>query len=158
VALTQEIHDGPFETYTGHGLWAQYSGQWTYSLAGKTVVRMDLDPNLELAWQRERAGGDVSRAIAEGLPKTKLLGVPFRMEMSGFCRLPGSLPLIGDIGALWPLLAARVTRELGIELDFLPYPQSTPQGQAMRERIVREVQPVSRATMLAAARSLSYGG
>jgi hypothetical protein len=23
VALTQEIHDGPFETYTGHGIWSQ---------------------------------------------------------------------------------------------------------------------------------------
>ena len=22
--LTQEIHDGPFETYTGHGLWAAW--------------------------------------------------------------------------------------------------------------------------------------
>ena len=22
VALTQEIHDGPFEVYTGHGIWA----------------------------------------------------------------------------------------------------------------------------------------
>ena len=21
VALTQEIHDGPFECYTGHGIW-----------------------------------------------------------------------------------------------------------------------------------------
>ena len=24
VALTQEIHDGPFETYTGHGLWSAW--------------------------------------------------------------------------------------------------------------------------------------
>ena len=26
VALTQEIHDGPFETYTGHGIWADWDG------------------------------------------------------------------------------------------------------------------------------------
>jgi hypothetical protein len=154
VVLAQEIHDGPFETYTGHGLWAQWSGQWTYSLSGKTVVRMDLDPNLELAWQRERSGGLVSQAIAEGLPKTKLLGVPFRMEMSGFCRLPGSLPLIGDIGVLWPLLAVRAADLLGIELDTVSYPQATPQGQALRDEIVRAVHPVSRPTMLAAARAL----
>jgi hypothetical protein len=152
VVLTQEIHDGPFETYTGHGRWAQWDGQWTYSLAGKTVVRMDLDPSLEVAWQQERSEGIVSRAISDGLPKAKLVGVPFRMEMSGFCRLPGSLPLIGDIGLLWPLLMARVCRALGVELDFWSYPQSTPQGKAMREAIVRDVRPVSRSEMLAGAR------
>ena len=26
VALTQEIHDGPFETYTGHGIWSWWQG------------------------------------------------------------------------------------------------------------------------------------
>jgi len=154
VALAQEIHDGPFETYTGHGLWAQWSGQWTYSLAEKEIIRIDLDPNLELAWQLERTDGVVSQAIANGLPKTKLLGVPFRMEMSGFSRLPGSLPLIADIGVIWPLLAARVTEALGVELDFIPYPQSTPHGQAMRDEIVQRVRPVSRTQMLAAARHL----
>ena len=154
VVLTQEIHDGPFETYTGHGLWAQWDGQWTYSLADKTIIRIDLDPNLRLAWERERAGGLVSQAIAEGLPKTKLLGVPFRMEMSGFCRLPGSLPLVADIGIIWPLLAAEVSGVLGVELDFLSYPQSTPRGQEMREWIVENVRPVSRPDMLAGARSL----
>lgn len=154
VALTQEIHDGPFETYTGHGLWAQWSGQWIYSLADKKIIRIDLDPNLELAWQHERADGMVSRAIADGLPKTKLMGVPFRMEMSGFARLPGSLPIIADIGVVWPLLAARVAAALGVELGFLSYPQSTPEGQAMRNEIVRQVRPVSRTQMLAAARSL----
>jgi hypothetical protein len=154
VALTQEIHDGPFETYTGHGIWAQWSRQWTYTLADKTIVRIDLDPNLERAWQRERADGTVSRAIAEGLPKTKLLDVPFRMEMSGFSRLPGSLPLIADIGVIWPLLVARVTQALDIDLDFISYPQSTPQGEAMRQDIVHNVHPVSRDRMLKAARRL----
>jgi len=154
VALTQEIHDGPFETYTGHGLWAAWEGEWTYSLAGKSIIRIDLDPNLETAWQQERSGGAVSRAIAEGLPKTKLLGVPFRMEMSGFTRLPGSLPIVADIGVVWPLLARRVTANLGIELDFISYPQSTPEGQAMRAEIVQHVRAVSRPQMLAAARAL----
>ncbi len=154
VALTQEIHDGPFETYTGHGIWAQWSGQWTYTLADKTIIRIDLDPNLERAWQQERTEGTVSRAIAEGLPKTKLLDVPFRMEMSGFSRLPGSLPLIADIGVIWPLLATRVTQALDIDLDFISYPQSTPQGKAMRQDIVHNVHPVSRDRMLKAARRL----
>ena len=44
VALTQEIHDGPFETYTGHGLWAGWQGHFTYSLEGKRLIRIDLDP------------------------------------------------------------------------------------------------------------------
>src|SRR6056297_1798500 len=35
VALTQEVHDGPFEMYTGHGIWADHEGQWTFSLKDK---------------------------------------------------------------------------------------------------------------------------
>ena len=35
IALTQEIHDGPFELYTGHGIWKDYEGEWTYSLEGR---------------------------------------------------------------------------------------------------------------------------
>ena len=49
VALTQEIHDGPFETYTGHGIWSNWEGYPTYSLEGKTLIRIDLDPNLKKA-------------------------------------------------------------------------------------------------------------
>ena len=154
VALTQEIHDGPFETYTGHGIWPQWDGHWTYSLEHKTLIRIDLDPNLERAWQHEREGSTVSRAIAEGLPKTKLMGVPFRMEMSGFARLPGSLPIVADIGVIWPLLAHQVAQELGLNLEFMSYPQSTPQGQAMREHIVHHVRPVSRQQMLQQVRNL----
>ncbi|MFP3999289.1 MAG: hypothetical protein ACLFUN_05540, partial [Desulfobacterales bacterium] len=52
VALTQEIHDGPFERYTGHGIWADWQGEWTYSLAEKNIIRIDLDPNLEMAWRK----------------------------------------------------------------------------------------------------------
>ena len=49
-----------------------------------------------------------------------------------------------------PLLASRVTQRLGLELRFLSYPQDTEAGQEMRERIVREVQPLSRPRMLEA--------
>ena len=54
IALSQEIHDGPFETYTGHGIWSRWKGEYAYSLQGKSMVRIDLDPNLELAWNKER--------------------------------------------------------------------------------------------------------
>ena len=159
VALTQEIHDGPFETYTGHGIWAAWDGQWTYSLADKQIVRIDLDPNLERAWQEERRDRTVSRAIAEGLPKTKLLGLAFRMEMSGFARLPGSLPVVADIGVVWPVLAWRVASALDIALDFLSFPQSTPEGQAMRDWIVANVRPVNRQEMRVGVRRwLEEGG
>jgi hypothetical protein len=47
IALSQEIHDGPFETYTGHGIWTAWEHLPTYSLEGKTLVRIDLDLNLE---------------------------------------------------------------------------------------------------------------
>lgn len=142
VALTQEVHDGPFERYTGHGLWTAWMGQYTYSLEGKTLIRIDLDPALQKVYEHERNSGDVQRAIAEGLPKTKVFKVPFRMEMSGFARHEGSLPIIGDIGVVWPLLASKVAEALNIELDFLSYPQDTSEGAAMRQWIVREIKPL----------------
>lgn len=148
VALTQEIHDGPFERYTGHGMWAAWTGHYTYSLEGKTLVRIDLDPALEKVCEAEQGGGAVQRAIAEGLPKTKLFKVPFRMEMSGFARHEGSIPIIGDIGAVWPLIAHRVATRLGIALDFMSYPQDTEAGQKMREYIAREIAPLNRTKML----------
>lgn len=151
VALTQEIHDGPLETHTGHGMWSAWMEHYTYSLEGKTLVRIDLDPALEQVCRAEKSGGEVQRAIAEGLPKTKIFKVPFRMEMSGFARHPGSIPIIGDIGAVWPLLAHRVASRLGIALDFMSYPQDTDAGKAMREFIVREVAPLDRAKMITAA-------
>jgi len=149
VALTQEVHDGPFETHTGHGLWAAWQGRPTFSLQGKTLVRIDLDPALEQVWQAERQASAVQEAIDKGLPKTKLFNVPFRMEMSGFARLEGSLPVVGDIGVIWPILALRVTERLGVSLGFVSYPQQTPQGKAMREWIVDAIRPVSRKQVLA---------
>lgn len=148
VALTQEIHDGPLETHTGHGLWAAWQHHWSYSLEGKTLIRMDLDPALETVWQAERNSSAVQEAIAKGLPKTKLFKVPFRMEMSGFARHQGSLPVIADIGVAWPLLAKRVAARLGLTLEFISYPQQTEPGQAMREAIVREIKPLQREKML----------
>lgn len=150
VALTQEIHDGPFEMYTGHGIWPDHEGYYTYSLADKTIIRIDLDPNLELAWKKQRENNVVQEAIARGLPKTKLTGVPFRMEMSGFSRLPGSIPIIEDIGKIWPIIALKVAERLGINLDFISYPQGTEEGQKMREWIVENVRPVNRKKMYAA--------
>jgi hypothetical protein len=139
LALAQEIHDGPFETYTGHGIWAPVTGTPTYSLRDKHLIRIDLDPALQTVWEKEHAGGDVQRAIDDGKPKTKLFNVPFRMEMSGFARLEKSKPVIGDIGAIWPLLARGVAEGLGKRLDFTSYPQGTPDGQVMREWIVENV-------------------
>jgi len=147
LALAQEIHDGPFETYTGHGIWSRWLGVYTYSLKDKSIIRIDLDPNLELAWKKEREAKGVSEAIAQGLPKTKALGIPFRMEMSGFSRLPKSLPIIGDIGVIWPIIAYRISEELGVKLDFLSFPQETEEGKRMREWIVKEVNILDRDKM-----------
>jgi len=139
LALAQEIHDGPFETYTGHGIWAPFTGTTAYTLRDKHLIRIDLDPALQAVWEKEREGGDVQKAIDDGKPKTKLFNVPFRMEMSGFARLERSTPIIGDIGAIWPLLARGVAEGLGKRLEFTSYPQGTPQGQAMRDWIVENV-------------------
>ncbi len=145
VALTQEVHDGPFECYTGHGIWASWSGQATYSLRDKTLVRIDLDENLRRAVELSRT---VQEAIDKGLPKTKAARIPFRMEMSAFARHEGSLPIIGDIGRVWPVLAHDAARELGIELKFLSSSQETPEGAAMRDWIVQNVRPLDRRRML----------
>ena len=150
VALNQEIHDGPFECYTGHGIWASWSGQATYNLKGKTLVRIDLDENLRRAVELT---GTVQEAIDKGLPKTKAAKIPFRMEMSAFARHEGSLPVIGDIGRVWPVLAHDAARELGLELKFLSASQETPEGAAMRDWIVENVRPLDREKMLARSRA-----
>ncbi len=152
VALTQEIHDGPFECYTGHGIWSWWKGLPVYSLRDKTLIRIDLDENLRKARDLETGGSLIQEAINQGLPKTKISKIPFRMEMSAFARHEGSIPVIGDIGQVWPVLAWKVAGALGISLDFMSYAQHTPEGKAMREWIVKEVQPVDREQILARAR------
>ncbi len=147
LALSQEIHDGPFETCTGHGIWAGWEGGWTFSLEDRTVVRIDLDPNLDRAWRNERRSRSVSEAVEKGLPKSKSMGMPFRMEMSGFARLPESLPIVADIGVVWPVLALNLADALDVKLDFMCYAQSLPAGAEMREWIVRNVRPLDRARM-----------
>jgi len=144
VALTQEIHDGPFETYTGHGIWSNWEGSPTYSLEGKTLIRIDLDPNLKKAWDFEKGSGAVQEAIDKGMPKTKFMSIPFRMEMSGFARLEKSIPIVGDIGIIWPVMAYLIEQELRIKLDFMSYPQQSPEGQEMRKWIVQNILPVDK--------------
>jgi deoxyhypusine synthase len=154
VALTQEIHDGPFETYTGHGIWSAWEQMETYSLRDKTLVRIDLDPNLERAWRLERDRGDVQQSIDRGLPKTKTLEVPFRMEMSGFTRLEGSIPIQCDLGRVWPIIGLRVCKGLGIDLGFLSYPQETDRGAAMRDWIVENIRILNRDVMIKRAKAV----
>ena len=150
VALTQEIHDGPFECYTGHGIWAWWQGEHTYNLKGKSLIRFDLDENLRKATDMERSDKTIQEAIDKGLPKTKVAKIPFRMEMSAFARHEGSMPVIGDIGKIWPIVAYEMAHELGIQLDFLSASQDTPEGQAMREWIVNHVKPLDREKMIEA--------
>jgi len=152
VALTQEIHDGPFETYTGHGIWSWWRGEPVFSLEGKTLIRFDLDENIRLAQDLQKDGAMIQKAINEGLPKTKLSKIPFRMEMSAFARHEGSIPVIGDIGMIWPVFALKIADALGIELEFMSYKQETPQGREMREWIVRQINYFDREKMLAGLR------
>jgi hypothetical protein len=144
VALTQEIHDGPFETYTGHGIWSHWEGYPTYKLENKVLIRIDLDPNLKQAWDFEKKSGEVQRAVDQGLPKTKLMSIPFRMEMSGFARLENSIPVVADIGVVWPIMAYHLEKRLDISLDFISYPQQSPEGQEMRNWIVKNIQPIEK--------------
>ncbi len=148
VALTQEIHDGPFETYTGHGIWSYWHGEPTYSLEGKSLIRFDLDEHLRTCQDLQKNSAMIQEAIAKGLPKTKISKIPFRMEMSAFARHEGSLPVIGDIGMIWPVFALRIADELGIKLDFMSYKQETQDGKDMREWIVKNIKPLNRQQML----------
>ena len=148
VALTQEIHDGPFETYTGHGIWSWWQGQPVFSLENKTLIRFDLDENLRLAQDVQKESSLIQEAIDKGLPKTKISKIPFRMEMSAFARHEGSIPVIGDIGMIWPVFAVKIADELGIKLDFMSYKQETAEGIEMREWIVRNVKFIDREKIL----------
>ena len=74
--------------------------------------------------------------------------------MSGFARIPASLPIMGDIGEIWPLLATRVADALQVRLGFMSYKQSLPAGEKIREWIVKNVQPVNRERVFAAAKEL----
>lgn len=155
IALSQEIHDGPLETYTGHGIWAAWDHLPTYSLEDKALIRIDLDSNLEAAWECERKGSEVQRAVDQGLPKTKQTGMPFRMEMSGFARLEGSIPVTADTGAAWPIIAYMLEEQLGVNLDFIPAPQETEDGKRAREWIIENVTYVNRKQMYEAAKRMS---
>ncbi len=66
------------------------------------------------------------------------------MEMSGFARLEKSIPVIGDIGVIWPIIALRMEEELGITLDFISYPQQTIEGEKIRRWIVDNIAPVKK--------------
>jgi len=70
------------------------------------------------------------------------------MEMSGFARLEGSIPVTADIGVAWPIIAAGLEDSLGIELDFISAPQETAEGQRMRDWIVENVSFVDKRRML----------
>ena len=148
VALTQEIHDGPFETYTGHGIWSWWQGQPVYSLENKSLIRFDLDENLRHAQDLQKESAMIQEAIDKGLPKTKISKIQFRMEMSAFARHEGSLPVIGDIGMIWPVFAMKIADALGIELEFMSYKQETQDGKDMREWIVDNVRYLDREKML----------
>ena len=109
-----------------------------------------MDENLRKAVELNKT---VQEAIDKGLPKTKAAKIPFRMEMSAFARHEGSIPIVGDIGKVWPLIAHDVAEGLGVELEFLSASQDTPEGASMREWIVNNVKALDRNKMLECAKS-----
>lgn len=70
------------------------------------------------------------------------------MEMSAFARHEGSIPVIGDIGMIWPVFAMKIAENLGIELEFISYKQETEEGKSMREWIVKNIKYLDRDKML----------
>jgi hypothetical protein len=49
---------------------------------------------------------------------------------------------VADLGVAWPIIALRLEQYLGISLDFISYPQQSPEGQKMRKWIVDNIQPI----------------
>jgi hypothetical protein len=95
----------------------------------------------------ERESSEVQNALDQGLPKTKRTGIPFRMEMSGFARVEGSVPVTADIGVAWPILAHALEQRLQLRLDFISAPQESDAGKRMREWIADEIRWVDRALL-----------
>ncbi|NIS61878.1 MAG: hypothetical protein GTO13_14620 [Proteobacteria bacterium] len=58
------------------------------------------------------------------------------------------MPILGDLGNIWPIVAFDVSKELGIHLDFLSYPQETAEGREMREWIVDNIKILDRNLMM----------
>jgi hypothetical protein len=77
------------------------------------------------------------------------------MEMSGFARLESSIPIVGDLGVVWPVLAWRAAEALGVRLEVLSYPQESPPGRQMREWIVENVGVLDRQRMIARLKEIS---
>jgi hypothetical protein len=50
-------------------------------------------------------------------------------------------------------MGSRVAQRLGVQLQFMSYPQQTEAGRLMRETIVNEVHPLNRRKMLEALRA-----
>ena len=147
LALAQEIHDGPFELFTGHGLWARKRGEPTFSLRDKKVVRIDLDPhisNVSGNMQRQKAKA-VSQAIHTRQTKSRGPGAPLP---HGVLRIrPHSrihVPITADLGMVWPLMAGRAAASgLGVRSGRLCVTnKGTGLGESLREFIVQHVTPM----------------
>ena len=101
-----EIHDVFKETHTGHGIWSAWERQIfpTVCRARRWCASTSIRIRKGLV-ARAPVGAGPGRGEPR-ITKTKTTGIPFRMEMSGFARLEGSLPVTADIGVAWPVLAA----------------------------------------------------
>lgn len=62
-------------------------------------------------------------------PGLGLTGQKCQEKMSAFARHEDSIPVIGDIGMIWPVFAVKIADELGIKLDFISYKQETEEGR-----------------------------
>jgi hypothetical protein len=69
------------------------------------------------------------------------------MEMSGFARLESSIPVTGDIGSVWPLIASALEEQLGTKLDFISAPQESDHGKQVRSWIADEIRYLDRLEM-----------
>lgn len=58
------------------------------------------------------------------------------------------MPVIGDIGMVWPVMASKLADAMGVKLEFMSYKQETPDGKAMREWIVDNIKMFDRDKML----------
>jgi hypothetical protein len=118
VALSQEIHDGPFERYTGHGIWAHWEGDRTYSLEKKKILRIDLDPALERhGCMSERTVG-YPGPWTGGCPKQNPWGFPFEWKCPDSPEFPEACPLWAISAKYGPFWQPAFQRPSAFELDL----------------------------------------
>ena len=83
----------------------------------------------------------------------------FRTALSDARKAAATEPATRSVASrivIWPIIAMHASQRLGIELDFLSYPQEPEQGKEMSEWIVQNVKRLHKENMLEAIEKIPH--